>query len=320
MPGHRPAKPQEDFFVPYAPQAPVAPSSRGPASRRSFPGLIRALIRMIACPAAMAASMIALTQPASAQSMVTFPGEDVALTGVIYQPAGPGPHPAVIALHGCGGLFNAAGAPSARHADWGQRLAEAGFFVLMPDSFRSRNLGSQCGIANRSVRSGRERVADVLAAKAWLQARSDVKPASISLMGWSNGGSTVLAAIRRDRRPADGKPDLARAVAFYPGCRAQVESPGFSTRMPLLILIGEADDWTPAAPCQALAAAASARGEAVDIKLYKNAYHDFDHPRRVIAERKNLAFSARGDGSATAGTNPEARQDALVRVPAFLAR
>ncbi len=262
----------------------------------------------------------ALPLAASAQTLVRVPGEDVELTAVLYQPDGPGPHPGVIALHGCGGLFNSSGAPSARHADWGQMLARAGFMVLMPDSFRSRGLGAQCGIVSRTVRASRERVADVLAAKAWLQARSDVKSSAISLIGWSNGGATVLAAVRRDRRPADGRPDIARAVAFYPGCRSQVESPQFSARLPLLILIGEADDWTPAAPCQALAKAAVARGEAVEIKLYKNAFHDFDHPQRRLTERTDLAFSARGDGRATAGTNPEARADALVRVPAFLAR
>ncbi len=246
--------------------------------------------------------------------------EDVQLTAVLYRPSGPGPHPAVIALHGCGGLFNGAGNPSARHADWGERLAALGFLVVMPDSFRSRGLGSQCGVLNRSVRPGRERVADVLATKAWLQARADVKAASISLLGWSNGGSTVLAAIRKDRKPADLSPDLARAVAFYPGCRIQAESPNFQTRMPLLILIGEADDWTPAAPCKQLAQAASARGEAVDIKLYQGAFHDFDHPGRPLTQRGDLAYTASGSGKATTGTNLAAREDALERVPAFLAR
>ncbi len=246
--------------------------------------------------------------------------EEVRLTAIVYRPSGPGPHPAVIALHGCGGLFNSAGNPSARHADWGERLAAKGFLVVMPDSFKSRGLGSQCGVLNRSVRPGRERVADVVATKAWLQARPDVKAAAISLLGWSNGASTVLAAVRKDRRPADLAPDLARAVAFYPGCRIQAESPNFQTRMPLLILIGEADDWTPAAPCKQLAQAAAARGEAVDIKLYQGAYHDFDHPGRPVAQRGDLAYTATGSGKATVGTNLAAREDAIERVPAFLAR
>ncbi len=263
----------------------------------------------------------ARAQPAPlTPTMVSIQAEDVQLMAALYQPQGAGPHPAVIALHGCGGLLNALGLPSARHADWGERLAREGFLVIMPDSFRSRWLGSQCGISDRAVRPGRERVADVLAAKTWLQARGDVKPGSISLLGWSNGGSTVLAAVRTDRKPADGAPDLARAVAFYPGCRSQSESSSFRARLPLLILMGEADDWTPPAPCRLLAASAAARGEAVDIKLYPGAFHDFDHPRRPLVQRDALAFTATGSGRATVGTNPEARADAIERVPAFLAR
>jgi dienelactone hydrolase len=252
--------------------------------------------------------------------LVRIAAEDTELSAALYRPSGPGPHPAVIALHGCGGLFNGQMQPTARHADWGAKLAAAGFLVIMPDSFRSRGLGSQCGTLNRTVRSGRERVGDVLATKTWLQARGDVKPTAISLLGWSNGGSTVLAAIRQDRRPADKAPDIARAVAFYPGCRGQAESNSFRSRMPLLILIGEADDWTPSGPCETLTKAARERGEAVEIKLYKDAFHDFDHPSSPIRQRENLAFTASGSGKAMQGTNPEARQDALARVPAFLAR
>ena len=279
------------------------------------------------CPARTrhaAATVLALglsAVPATAQpELVRIPAEEVELVAALYRPSGPGPHPAVIALHGCGGLFNRTGSPTARHADWGQRLADAGFLVVMPDSFRSRGLGSQCGISNRSVRPSRERVADVLATKIWLQARGDVKASAVSLLGWSNGGSTVLAAVRSDRKPGDASPDLARAIAFYPGCRAQAESSSFRTRLPLLIMIGDADDWTPAAPCKALAEAAWARGEAIDLKLYPGAYHDFDHPGRPVTERRDLAFTADGSGTARAGTNPAARQDALTRVPAFLAR
>jgi dienelactone hydrolase len=264
--------------------------------------------------------MVADGKAQAAPEIVRVPAEDVELTAALYRPSGPGPHPAVIALHGCAGLFNTQMQPTARHADWGARLAAAGFLVIMPDSFRSRGLGSQCGTVNRAVRPGRERVGDVLATKTWLQGRSDVKATAISLLGWSNGGSTVLAAIRRDRKPADRAPDIARAVAFYPGCRVQTESNSFRARMPLLILIGEADDWTPAAPCEALVKDALGRGEALEIKLYKDAFHDFDHPNSPLRQRNNLAFTAGGSGTATQGTNPEARQDALLRVPAFLAR
>jgi dienelactone hydrolase len=240
------------------------------------------------------------------------------LAAVLYRPQGPGPFAAIVALHGCGGLFNHHGEPSARHDDWGRHLALQGFIVLMPDSFGSRGLASQCGVMNRLVRPGRERVADAQAAKDWLQGRKDVKPEAVSLLGWSNGASTVLAAVRADRIMTARGPDFARAVAFYPGCRNAVENGRWSSRLPLLILMGDADDWTPPGPCEELARSAKNRAEPVDLILYKGAYHNFDHPSLEPRTRTGLAFTADGSGTAHVGTDPEARADALAKVPAFL--
>ncbi|GAU81060.1 dienelactone hydrolase [Bosea sp. BIWAKO-01] len=258
--------------------------------------------------------------PASAggYERVRIPVEEGQLDGVLYRPNGPGPFPAVVALHGCGGLWRDNGKLSARHSDWGERLAAAGYVVLMPDSYGSRKLGSQCGVKELTVRASRERVADAAASRQWLQARGDVRNKEIALLGWSGGGSTVLTAIRKDRRPADGQPDFARAIAFYPGCRFQSESASFSARLPTLILMGDADDWTPPAPCDHLAKAARARGEAIELVLYPGALHDFDHPRLEVKERSDVAYSATGSGKVTVGTHPEARDDAIKRVKSFL--
>ncbi|KRE18048.1 hypothetical protein ASE63_02350 [Bosea sp. Root381] len=249
---------------------------------------------------------------------VRVPSYDADLDAVLYLPQGQGPFPAVVALHGCGGLWRDNGKLSARHSDWGERLARAGFAVLMPDSYGSRRLGSQCGVRELPVRASRERVADAAAARNWLQSRADIRPDRIALLGWSGGGSTVLAAVRKDRRPADAKPDFARGIAFYPGCRSQSESTSFAARLPLMILMGDADDWTPPAPCDHLTKAANARGEKVDLVIYPGALHDFDHPRLEVKERSDIAYSATGTGKATVGTNPAARDDAIQRVTAFL--
>lgn len=244
--------------------------------------------------------------------------DDVQLNAVLYRPSGPGPFPAVVALHGCGGLWRDKDKLSSRHSDWGERLAEAGFMVLMPDSYGSRGLGSQCGVKELTVRASRERVIDAVAGRHWLQSRPDVRPEAISLLGWSGGGSTILAAIRTDRRPADKQPDFSRAIAFYPGCRTQSESRSFSARLPVLILMGAADDWTPPAPCDYLTKAARARGEPVTLVLYEGAVHDFDHPRLDLKQRDDIAYSATGTGKATVGTDPAAREDAIRRVKEFL--
>jgi dienelactone hydrolase len=268
-------------------------------------------------PAALA--LILAAPPAMAET-VTFPGEGVTLRAVQYRPSGEGPFPAVLALHGCAGLYGARGDLSPRHADWAERLARQGFIVLLPDSFGSRGAGSQCRAEDRVARPSRERVADAYAAKAYLQARKDVKANAISLLGWSNGGSTVLYTVDPRRPPLAGAPDFAKAIAFYPGCRTPLESGRWRTRLPLLILIGAADDWTPAGPCRDLIAAAKERGTPAEIVLYPGAYHDFDHPNLPVRTHKGVAYSAKGDGVVHTGTDPAARADALRRVPAFLAR
>jgi len=139
------------------------------------------------------------SQPAFAQSpqSVTFAGSDgVTLQGFLYAPDKPGRHPAVVALHGCSGLTGKDGAPSERHHDWGRRLSGEGFIVLFPDSFASRGLGPQCKNSEREVHPSGERVDDAKAALRFLASRKDVKPDAISLLGWSNGGSSTLYAVQ----------------------------------------------------------------------------------------------------------------------------
>jgi dienelactone hydrolase len=281
--------------------------------------MMSSLLRLAAALATLL-SLAPAVALAGGYERVRIPIDDGHLDAVLYRPDGPGPFPAVVALHGCGGLWREDGKLSTRHTDWGEQLVQAGLIVLIPDSYGSRKLGSQCGIKDVTVRPSRERVADAAAARRWLLMRDDVRKDGISLLGWSGGGSAVLAAIRKDRRPADEKPDFARAVAFYPSCRLQLESASFMARLPLQILVGAADDWTPPAPCEYLMQGARSRGEPVELVIYPGALHDFDHPRLEVKERTDIAYSATGTGKATVGTNPEARADALKRVKAFFTR
>lgn len=240
---------------------------------------------------------------------VEFPasGTEQRLTGYLLEPAEPGPRPAVVALHGCGGLFARYGGLSSRHLDWGLRLRAAGFVVLFPDSFGSRGFGSLCRVRPRPVRQ-RQRVTDAFAAHAWLAARPNVDPARIALLGWSNGGGTVLRAA-----VADVQRRYRFGIAFYPGCRALLRNPERRPAVPVHILIGGADDWTPPAPCIALS---DSWGTAINV--YPDAFHSFDTPGSPARVRRGMAFSADGSGNVHVGTHPQARAAAIREVMRIL--
>jgi dienelactone hydrolase len=253
----------------------------------------------------------------AAAATVEIPLAHGKLRAFLFRPEGTGPFPAVIGLHACGGISNSRFPLLTRYRDWGQRLSRAGFVVLYPDSYGSRGMTSQCTVGRRAIRSNRERVADVSAARKWLQQQSWVAPDRISLLGWSNGGITTLAAVRPNAAAKDGGADFRSAVALYPGCRELLKT-AWSARVPTLILIGRADDLAPAAACEQMVAGARGRSARTVIHVYPRAYHDFDHPNRPVQMRSGYAFSADGSGRVHTGTNPSARADALKRIPAWV--
>lgn len=247
--------------------------------------------------------MILLPGLGHAQTRVMIPEPGgLALRADLFLPAR-ATAPGVVALHGCAGIW------PRRDFAWARLLAGQGHAVLLPDSFGSRGAGSQCKAAAHAVSAYTARKADALAAAAWLQAQDFAPPGGVFLLGWSDGGTTVLAAL------GAAPPAMFRgAVAFYPACARLAKTPGWRPAARLLILMGAADDWTPAAPCQLLAA----RSRNVSLKLFPGAYHDFDVPDDPVHVITGLPYTLNGGGTVHAGTNPAARAAALSLVPTFL--
>lgn len=250
-------------------------------------------------------------------------GKPTLLDGYLFRPEGNGPSPSIVALHGCAGLFLKSGRLNARFADWGRRLAGLGYVVLFPDSFNPRGISEACTRKDRSGFSPhKERPRDANGALLWLQTQSFVRRDRIGLMGWSNGGITLLATIDSldSSFKSGGSEDFRVAIAFYPGCTSFSKSSNWRPRVPLTILIGESDDWTPAASCKVLVAHAKEAGRDAEIVTFPNAYHDFDHPNLPLKTRTGLAFTVKKDGTARIGTNHEARAAAIELVPKILER
>lgn len=247
-----------------------------------------------------------------------FNGSPVRLRAFMFKPDGPGPFPAVVLLHGCGGLLTNTEDLTASYGNWADRFVRSGYVALLPDSFNPRGQRSLCEQQKRSILESRERVEDAYTALQWLVRQSYVAGDRVGLIGWSNGGSGTLYGMR-ETQPRRG---FRAAVAFYPGCRtlARSKTP-YRPYAPLLILAGEADDWTPAAPCVELAGIAKKLGAPMEIVTYPGAHHSFDRINLPVRFRPNVRNLNKPDRlGATVGEHPEARADAMRRTLEFFAQ
>jgi dienelactone hydrolase len=255
--------------------------------------------------------------PLPAPSQVDIPAASLTLHAQLYKPDGDGPFPTVIALHGCGGLSGDSQPVPARYRDWAQQLLKTGHAVLLPDSYGSRELGPQCRVNESRVHARRERVADIKASRLWLLQQPWAAHDRISLIGWANGASAVLWAVRPQLLSRGTGPDFRSAIAFYPDCRLS-SGLGWSTRVPTLLLIGANDDVSSPQSCRQMVEGARGRSAFTQIVVYPAAPHDFDRagvPLRAIAGA-DAALPERGH----IGTDAQARADAQKRVADWLAR
>lgn len=188
------------------------------------------------------------------------------LSGTLHKPEGNGPFPAIVALHGYGGVLD-------YQEDWLKNLRDTGFVTLMVDSYCGR--GYYCPGQSRSrvlplmqnpmIVSPAMRAADALAALYFLQNQSFVDRERIGVLGWSGGGTAALMAST----PASG---FKAAVSFYP----TVSEIQRDWTTPALILAGDLD---PSAP-QYKSFTVAMRGKSlpVEVILYASAHRKFDEP------------------------------------------
>ena len=265
------------------------------------------------------AAVLALAAPMARAERIQLIAPDATALRAYWMPRPDGGvGPAVVALHGCSGLFERTGtAFDSRYPEYVERFHRAGFHVLLPDSFGSRGTGSICAEpgGKRSITLEARR-GDAIAAVDWLSAHPAVDPRRIVLVGWSNGGSAALSALNA-ARPAFAR-NVAAAIVFYPGCSSFLKQP-FRLQVPTLMLLGEKDDWTPPGRCTALAERARKEqpGVELDVHLYSDSHHGFDSTRPVRL-RRDITTGVSRHGVHVGG-NPTARAAALLEVDAFLA-
>lgn len=264
-----------------------------------------------ASPAIIVAAMWALgvsLQGAAApggRERVTFRSADssvsASIPATVFRPAGAGPFPGLVALHGCDGI-----GPWTN--EWAAWLQTQGYLTIVPDSLSPRHLSTTCGTGDLTPGA---QARDGLGALAYLRNRPDIIATKVGVMGWSHGGAATLvsASVRfmNGTKPEGG--GYQAAIAFYPACGAFQEG-GLAT--PLLMLLGSADDWQPPTHCIERGTALQAAGAPVTMTVYPGATHAFD------VSGRDRVRNVPNHGTVHLRYDPTAAADSQVQVQRFL--
>lgn len=194
-----------------------------------------------------------------------FGAMSATISAELFKPAGAGPFPAVVLMHGCGGWQPAVLNALHTHA---LHFTDRGYVVLNVDSFGSRgNSGGRvCESLVRLAEARDYRYYDAIDALRYLQSLEFVTPSRIFLMGQSNGGSVALITARTI------VPQGYRAVAaYYPWC-GTLDAARIELATPLIVFSGGKDDWTPARECRGKTSV----GANLKVVEYADAAHSFD--------------------------------------------
>ena len=223
--------------------------------------------------------------------------DSVTLSAELIKPEGAGPFPAVVLMHGCSGLWRPWGDL------WAGRLVRWGYVTVQVDSFGPRDYPD--GICDTPlVVDSMTRAADAHAAKDLLKGLSFVDGERIAVMGMSHGGTATLSAVENTYFVKLPRPDPFRAaIALYPWCDQQL----YRLDTPLLVLIGELDDWTFAYKCEGMVLVGPTE-HTLTLKVYPGAMHVFEVD---LPDRERFGHTMR--------FHPSAARDTEARVRAFFA-
>jgi len=190
------------------------------------------------------------------------------ISGELNLPPGEGPFPAVILYHGH------------YHPDdlepWFkelvQQLLEAKIATFVIDSFTGRKITNTAFYEARLSRAAR--LTDVFQALNMLARLDEIDENRIGISGYSVGGTTaMLAADQRlnETSLAAGR-SFAALLPVYPACQVRFRNHKL-TSAPMLLLVAENDDYSPAEFCEEYVEEVSSAGFDVQINKFRDAQH-----------------------------------------------
>jgi len=202
-----------------------------------------------------------------------FPSGDAQVTLDSFVPKRPGRYPAVIGLHGSGGILDEYLAPAAQ-------LAGSGYTVFLPHYFdRTGDLWPDKSAMHRDFPVWMELIGSALDL---VVSHPATDPSRIALLGFSLGAYLALSIAGHDAR-------IKAVVEYFGGLPEQLNHT-IQRMPPVLILHGEADPKVPVSEARTLEAALKQHGRPYEIKLYPNAGHGFSGFTRIDSAQRTLSF------------------------------
>lgn len=235
--------------------------------------------------------LLLLSMLLSGCATTRFPLADLApeLRGYVHTSEGTGPFPAILLLHGMGGMRED------YHVEAGF-LAQHGYLVLVLDYYRAVRPGGFTG--SERERRWQQWQDEVAHAYAYLRRRRDVAADRIALVGYSQGAAMAISTAHR-------LPDLRAIVDFFGpnvegwyvggvyGMRDNLPTGYLDNLPPVLIQQGSADPIVPESNSQRLYHALQERGRSVELQVYPGSLHSFHKPISGTDEGKRVAREAR---------------------------
>ncbi|MGB0375946.1 MAG: dienelactone hydrolase family protein [Flavobacteriaceae bacterium] len=173
------------------------------------------------------------------------------------------------------------------HLKYMQMYQNMGFATFELNSFQSRGITSTVGSQDQVTIAGI--ILDAYRALETLAKHPQVDSNKIALTGWSlGGGVTLFSGWMPLKNAITTEVNFAAHLAFYPPCFFNPEDLNF-TQAPMHILIGAADNWTPAAPCSQLVQRLE-KNTHIELTTYPEAHHGFDSEEAVRRNENGYSF------------------------------
>jgi len=208
------------------------------------------------------------------------------ISGSLYLPNSKGKVPVVILYHGS--------AHPSKLKLWFDdvipKLLDEKIAAFVLDSYSGRNILNT--YKNQTQLSKAARIVDAFSALKKLSSLDMIDKNKIGITGYSFGG--IISMVSADKRLVDAKlangEKFAAHLPVFPSCQGQFRNLQL-TGAPMMFLVGELDDYTPAKYCLSYVERMIDEGYDVKIKMYKGVHHAWLTDFGVTNCKKCMTFA-----------------------------